>query len=105
MSLNNNHDNCDLVRVLAANLGRMVTIFTESGGCTGCGFTGLLVRVDNETVKLTTELPCAPSNPFGPFNHCCDHHNGRRNHCRGNEFGTSCVIPIDQIVSVCFNEI
>jgi hypothetical protein len=104
MSYNNSRDN-DLLRVLAANLGRMVTIFTKSGGCTGCGFTGLLVKVDCDFVKLTTELPCPPSNPFGPFNRCCDRHTNGRNHCRNDEFGTSCVIPVDAIVSFCFNEI
>ncbi len=110
MSLSNssNNNNSDLVRIFAANLGRMVTIFTKSGGCTGCGFTGLLVRVDCDFVKLTTRLPCPPSHPFGPFNHCCERDRDRdrdRHHCREDEFGTSCIIPIDAIVSFCFNEI
>lgn len=117
MSLSNNinNNNSDLVCIFAANLGRMVTIFTKSGGCTGCGFTGLLVRVDCDFVKLTTRLPCPPRCPFGPFNNCCerdrdcdcdrdrDRRFDRDRRCR-DDFGTSCVIPINAIVSFCFNE-
>jgi len=84
------------------NIGRVVTVFTKSGGATGCGFTGLLVRVECDFIKLTTEIPCAPSHPFGEF---INNGSARRNRCCGNEFGTSVIIPIDAIVSFVFNEL
>ncbi|WP_312693078.1 hypothetical protein [Caproiciproducens sp.] len=97
---NNNHD--DIFDVFQANIGRVVTVFTKSGGASGCGFTGLLVKVDCDFIKLVTELPCAPSHPFGLG---FGNRSTGRNHCCGNEFGTTVVIPIDAIVSFVFNEL
>jgi len=97
---NNNTNN--ILSILAANVGRVVTVFCKCGGAAGCGFTGLLVKVDCDFIKLTTEIPCAPSHPFGEF---INNGNARRNTCCGNQFGTSCIIPIDTIVSFVFNEL
>ena len=89
------------------NIGRIVTIFTESGGASGSGFTGLLVHADCRFIKLITCLPSAPPCPFGMnefsrrrrgrgFDDCC---------CRDARFGTAIVIPVDQIVAFVFNEV
>jgi len=98
---NNNHDD-NIFVLLAANVGRVITVFTKSGGATGCGFTGLLVKADCDFIKLVTELPCAPSHPFGLD---IRNANFRKGSCRGNEFGTTVIIPIDAIVSFVFNEL
>jgi hypothetical protein len=94
----NNDLSGDLVDTLRGNIGRVVTIFTSSGGCSGRGFTGLLVRVDCGTCKLITSLPSAPRHPFG-FN------GDSFDHCDRSRFGSAIVIPIRQIVSCVFNEI
>lgn len=98
---NNNHDD-NFIQSLNFNTGRVITVFTQSGGASGCGFTGLLVRADCDFIKLVTELPCAPSHPFG-----LNSNNGRfgRSRCCGNEFGTTVIIPINMIVSFVFNEL
>jgi hypothetical protein len=90
------------------NVGRMVTIFTQSGGCSGSGFTGLLVYANHDFIKLITSLPAAPPDPFGMgenINVCCrrDHDRDRRRCCR--EFGTVIIIPIKKIVAFVFNEV
>lgn len=123
---NNNHDDdcnnsliIDSFDDLECNKGRIITVFTESGGCTGCGFTGLLVEVNCKFIKLITELPSAPSHPFGFDNGCCCRNGGfgnnfdnfgvgsRRGHdrCCRDRFGTAIVIPVCKIVSIVFNEI
>ncbi len=93
------NDECDDLR---SNIGRVITVFTQSGGCSGMGFTGLLVKVEHGFIKLITSLPSAPRHPFGfqgghNFNNWDDCHNSR--------FGTVIVIPIRKIVSYVFNEV
>lgn len=96
--LNNCRDD-DIVRVLSANVGRVCTVFTKSGGASGCGFTGLLSTVNPEYIKLTTELPVAPVNPLGEnFN------GGNRRSC-GNQLGTSCIIPVNAISCFATNQV
>lgn len=93
-----------LIDCLSANIGRVVTIFTASGGTSGSGFTGLLVWANNQTVKLVTNLPSAPPNPLGD----CGCNNGmywNSNYCNGNMYGSVVVIPTCQIVSFVFSEI
>ena len=90
------------------NIGRIITVFTESGGESGRGFTGLLVHTDCRFIKLITALPSAPPCPFGnEFTR-----RGRRGFrfdedccCREARFGTVIVIPVDQIVAFVFNEV
>lgn len=98
---------CDeeLAEKLERNIGRIVTIFTESGGCSGNGFSGLLVKVTDCIVKLITELPCKPSSPFGVGVHCGGSDVGNKcGRCR-DAFGTAVIIPIEKIVAVVENEI
>lgn len=124
MSCNNNqNDNCDnnLSNIddfsdLECNIGRIITVFTQSGGCTGCGFTGLLVESNCKFIKLITNLPSAPRHPFGmeSGNCCCERgrgfgngfgFGGRNEGCCGTRFGTVIVIPINKIVSFVFNQV
>jgi hypothetical protein len=97
----------DIFRECERHIGRIVTVFTQSGGCSGCGFTGLLVAVDCDAIKLETTSPIAPINPF----ECCCRgvrgvdNLGFRHHRCCNPFGTICVIPKDKIVSFCCNQI
>lgn len=94
----------NLIDCLCANVGRVVTIFTASGGASGSGFTGLLVWANNQTVKIVTNLPSAPPNPLGD----CGCNNGlfwNSNYCNGSMYGSVVVIPTCQIVSFVFSEI
>ncbi len=91
------------------NIGRIVTIFTESGGASGSGFTGLLVSADCRFIKLITSLPSAPPCPFGGNEFTRDDGDfGRRRRCcchREARFGSAIVIPVNQIVAFVFNEV
>lgn len=92
---------------LMGNTGKIITVFTESGGCSGRGFTGLLVEVNCRFIKLITRLPSAPRHPFGRRGGDFDDFGcgcgcGERECAR---FGTAIIIPIRHIVSFVFNEI
>ena len=98
---------CCVERELRRNIGRVVTVFTESGGESGSGFTGLVSRVREGCVRLITSIPSAP---FERFNNrerrrsgdCCFN---LCEHCRNSHFGSVVVIPIRKIVAVAAVEI
>ncbi len=79
---------------LSDNIGRVVTIFTSSGGCSGKGFTGVLASRNSKSCKLITSLPNTSPNPF------CNRNSGG-----STQFGTTVEIPNDKIVAVCSSQI
>jgi len=114
-----NVDNdCNCTEDLVRFIGQTVTIFTKSGGATGCGFTGVLISVDCNCIRLLTSIGLPPACPIGSA--CCgeefgnnwggwwgsrfgglggDMCNGGGSGFIGNPFGSLCVIPTDSIVS------
>ncbi|WP_207656921.1 hypothetical protein, partial [Clostridium sp. 2-1] len=98
---------------LSRNIGRVITVFTSSGGCSGNGFTGLLAEVNRQTIRLVSAFSSAPRHPFGrDFDDCdrdrrrdCDRDRDRDRDCDRNRFGTVIVIPIRSIVAFVFNEV
>jgi hypothetical protein len=55
----------DLTCALGKYIGETVTIFTTSGGMSGCGFTGVLLGVNDCFVKLITQIGPAPGCAIG----------------------------------------
>ncbi len=53
------------IEELVRYIGQTVTIFTESGGLSGGGFSGVLAGVCNGYVKLITCIGAAPCCPVG----------------------------------------
>jgi hypothetical protein len=129
MSCCNNHgmgndssgsQNTSLARHISRFIGETVTIFTTSGGASGCGFTGVVLAVNNCFVRLVTDQGMAPSNPLAE-NICGEMDNdngpgvrgGNFNLGRGNchekkqsrEVGSVCDIPIDRIAAFCHNAV
>lgn len=45
-------------------IGQTITIFTTSGGISGYGFTGVLIQVSLDQIKLLTEIQTAPQISF-----------------------------------------
>ncbi len=101
-------------------IGETVTVFTESGGVSGCGFTGILLAVNCNFIRIATQQGLSPSNPLD--NNICSFDNGfgngndstcgcnlvNGNHYEdhfGNRVGSVCDIPIRQIVSFCHNAV
>lgn len=59
---------------LSRYVGETVTIYTKSGGDSGSGFTGVLIRVSPLSVTLLSDIGPAPACALGS---CCK----KRKHC------------------------
>ncbi len=92
-------------------VGQTVTIFITGGGVSGCGLTGVLLRVNSNFVTLVNRIGTAPNNPLSEVI-CGDRKNCRdcreeNNMDEGPIFtvGSVCDIPLDKIVAFCHNAI
>jgi hypothetical protein len=79
------------------SVGQKVTVFTTSGGESGSGFNGVLLQVDCDFIRLTSQQGTGPTNPFRNNNDECNNGRNHKNHC--NQIGTEVDIPIDRIAS------
>ena len=118
---NFNNEGSSLAKHISEFQGETVTIFTTSGGVSGCGFTGVVLSVNHCFVRLVTEQGMAPTSPIAE-NICPDMDKGYGRGCGGgiSELGGSggkrpyppqrlvgsvCDIPIDKIVAFCHNAV
>ena len=64
---NNCNSGCNdnLSHLMAKYIGQTVTIFTKSGGQSGCGFTGVILGVNDSFVRLITSIGPAPGCALG----------------------------------------
>ena len=110
-----NSDCCNCAEDLCRYIGQTITIFTKSGGATGCGFTGVLISADCNCIRMLTDFGLPPACPIGSA--CCGNDNfgnggfgffgnnwgSPGSMCGGggawgNPFGSLCVIPTDSVV-------
>jgi hypothetical protein len=104
-----------IVADLQRHLGQTVTIFTTSGGESGDGFTGILASVNNNFVRIITQIGPAPGCALG---NCCDERRDRefgfegtelggqgRASCRVRNLGSIVDIPIDRIAAFVHNAV
>ncbi|MCL1842839.1 MAG: hypothetical protein FWF79_03425 [Defluviitaleaceae bacterium] len=85
-----------LVDSMIRHIGQTVTIFTTSGGLSGNGFSGVLISVDCNCVRLLADIGAPPACPIGSA--CTDVMTpmGIDNDMGGfwgNPLGAVCVIP------------
>lgn len=113
MSCNFNGGNSNgdsLARHICRFVGETVTIFTESGGLSGSGFTGVVLSVNDSFVRLVTQIGPPPACPISDI---CDYDNGPKVNACGQRppnghlrmVGSVCDIPICQIVAFCHNAV
>jgi hypothetical protein len=83
-------------------IGETVTIYTTSGGQSGCGFTGCILRVNPCFVRLVTRIGAAPGCAVGSSCERC-----RRDPCNFSirNIGSVCDIPIDRIACFVHNAV
>jgi len=95
---------CEVEKILLRNTGRVVTVYTESCAM-GKGFTGLVARVKDGTLKMVTSIPSAPYE--GIRRNRCDRDCDVNicDHCFNSHFGSAIVIPICKILAVSIVEI
>ncbi len=93
-----------LLEELHRYIGQTVTIFTTSGGASGCGFTGVLLFVSPCFVTLVDRFGTPPTNPMGEST-VCDRREPRNQGDCYYSVGSVCDIPVDKIASFCHNAI
>lgn len=79
-------------------IGRTVTIFTTSGGESGSGFTGVILRVDNNFVTLLTQVGTVPGTVLDNEASVSSTNETRVNE-RCPSHGVETDIPIDRIAA------
>jgi len=94
------------------HIGQTVTIFTTSGGISGNGFTGVLLSVDCNCIRLLADIGAPPACPIGSS--CTDIMTpmGIEDNDVGalglgffNPLGAVCVIPTCSIAAFTHNAI
>lgn len=83
-------------------IGETVTVFTTSGGPSGCGFTGVLLAVNPCFIRLMTKMGTAPTNPLSRT--ICPRDEDDRMEQRFT-VGSVCDIPVIAIAAFCHNAI
>lgn len=73
------YENTCLIESMTCYIGKTVTVYTTSGGTSGCGFTGVLAAVTPTCIKLITDIGAAPACPIG--SNCCNNRYGCNNNC------------------------
>lgn len=85
------------------HIGETVTIYTKSGGQSGFGFTGVILGVSNDFVRLITQIGPAPGCALG--SDCTCDGRGRRFRSRIFDIGSYVDIPLDAIAAVVYNAV
>ncbi len=98
----------DIFEHLQEFIGETVTIFTTSGGQSGCGFTGVILFINPCFVRLITNIGPAPGCALG--NGCNRNFNfgrgGSNNNCGAiGSVGSVTDIPIDRISAFVHNAV
>ena len=88
----------DLTCAMEKYIGQTVTIFTTSGGMSGCGFTGVLLGVNECFVKLITQIGPAPGCAIGNACSGTPYANGMG--CMGNNDNMGNMNNVNPISSV-----
>lgn len=97
--------NSNLLQHLHEFIGQTVTIFTTSGGPSGCGFTGVLLFVNPCYCRIMTQQGTPPANPLSE-SICGDQIGSNKHHKKPiYNAGSVCDIPVDRIASFCHNAI
>lgn len=89
---------------LCRYIGQTVTIFTTSGGCSGSGFTGVLVSVSDCVIRLLVSAGEAPACPIGSSCSGYGYNNYNYNYS-GSPLGAIAVIPTNSIAAFTHNAI
>jgi len=84
-------------------IGETVTIYTTSGGESGCGFTGVCIKANGCFIRLVTRFGSAPSCALSNGCVCSPRLSDCRNRCFSP--GSVVDIPVDRIVAFVHNAV
>ncbi|MDR3645339.1 MAG: hypothetical protein P4M02_09735 [Clostridia bacterium] len=81
--------------LLPSLIGRTITVFVDSGGASGAGFTGILIETFSDSIRLLTAVESAPAVRMN-----CPRK--KRNCCR---CGSCTTIMLEHITAITYNNI
>jgi hypothetical protein len=84
-------------------VGQTVLVFTTSGGQSGMGFSGVLLSVNCDFIRLLNAQGTAPTCPISDV--CSGVGAMGGGYKPGFRTGSVCDIPIDRIASFCHNAV
>jgi hypothetical protein len=85
-------------------IGQTITIYTVSGGASGSGFTGILLEVCKDHIKILTGIASAPDCSLG--NSCIPKENNIITRpSKDISLGTMTEVPLDKIAAFIHNTI
>jgi hypothetical protein len=84
----------DMNSVLIDLVGKVITVFTSSGGVSGNGFTGILSQANRDSLLLTL---CLPPPPYCSFSRS---HSKHAECLHKSTVLTQAIIPISQICAI-----
>ena len=90
-----------LLEELCKYIGRTVIIFTSSGGDSGLGFIGVLLRVNDSFITLVNRIGAPPNWPLDQTLSC--NHSDSENSIVSPVYIVSslCDIPVSKITAFC----
>jgi len=94
-----------LLKELSRYIGQTVTIFTVSGGATGFGFTGVLLRINVNFLTLVNRLGSLPSNQHDSMLSSNGRFSEEIEDMQIYVVTSFCDIPINRIVAICHNSL
>lgn len=122
-SFNNGFNGVDqwFVRHMQRFIGENVLVFTTSGGASGSGFSGILMEVNCDFIRLVSRQSTPPTCPISDIcdnddnDDYCNGRNGNGTMNDNNQYmmpphkvhnvGSICDIPIDRIAAFCHNAV
>ena len=101
------HEGRNFEEEIRRYIGETVTIFTTSGGESGDGFTGVVLSVNRNFVRLITQIGTAPGCPLGSSCDDCrdESHKDNDNNNRRFRVGSVTDIPTDRIAAFVHNAV
>jgi hypothetical protein len=93
----------NLLLKLLPLIGNAVTVFVDSGGISGSGFTGILIEVSPDSIQLITQVPSAPT--MGQHHKRNILHKSNRKRKQGNKLGAYTIILLEHITAITYSYI
>ena len=82
-------------------LDNVITVFVDSGGISGNGFTGLLIDVSADSIRLITQVPSAPE--IGQLRQRIILHKSSRKQKQASKFGAYTLIFLEHITAITYS--
>jgi hypothetical protein len=92
-----------LISKLLPLIGSVITVFTDSGGNSGNGFTGVLIDVSPDLIHIVTAISSSPNIKMHHCSNSSHRTNNHKNQC--DKTGAFTIIMLRHITAVTYKTI